>query len=111
MTGIRRRTNLLWGLVVLAVGMIPREDTLEMSRILNVSRSGDGFFLEAHPKLRPIDTFTDGIFLAGSCQGPKDIPDSLAQASGAAAKALSLFRQAEVLRKSENLMGHTSSRT
>ncbi|MDI6855589.1 MAG: 4Fe-4S dicluster domain-containing protein, partial [Candidatus Thermoplasmatota archaeon] len=47
----------------------------------------DGFLLEAHPKLRPLDTFTDGIFLAGCCQSPKDIPDSVAQASGAAIKA------------------------
>lgn len=84
-------------LVVLAVGMIPREDTLEMSRILNVSRSGDGFFLEAHPKLRPIDTFTDGVFLAGSCQAPKDIPDSLAQASGAAARACGIISKEKLL--------------
>jgi len=46
------------------------------------------FFLERHPKLAPVDTFTDGIFIAGACQGPKDIPDSVAQAGAAAAKRL-----------------------
>jgi heterodisulfide reductase subunit A len=69
-------------LVVLATGIVPRE---ELARLLNISRSADGFFLEAHPKLRPVDTFTDGIFLAGCCQSPKDVPDTVAQASGAAA--------------------------
>lgn len=84
-------------LVVLAVGMIPREDAVDLSMVMNVSRSGDGFFLEAHPKLRPIDTFTEGIFLAGSCQGPKDIPDSLAQASGAAARACGIISKEKLL--------------
>ena len=74
-------------LVVLATGLVPKEDAKELSRVLNISQSGDGFFLEAHPKLRPVDTFTDGIFLAGCCQGPKDIPDAVAQASGAAIRA------------------------
>ena len=74
-------------LVVLATGIIPREDTKEFARILNINQSADGFYLEAHPKLRPVDTFTDGIFLAGCCQGPKDIPDAVAQASGAAVRA------------------------
>ncbi|MDI6855591.1 MAG: 4Fe-4S binding protein, partial [Candidatus Thermoplasmatota archaeon] len=55
-----------------------------------------GFLLEAHPKLRPLDTFTDGIFLAGCCQSPKDIPDSVAQASGAASKAVSLLAKGVV---------------
>ncbi|UCB59415.1 MAG: CoB--CoM heterodisulfide reductase iron-sulfur subunit A family protein [Thermoplasmatales archaeon] len=74
-------------LVVLATGIIPRKDSKELSRILNINQSADGFFLEAHPKLRPVDTFTDGIFLAGCCQSPKDIPDAVAQASGAAVRA------------------------
>jgi len=74
-------------IVVLATGIIPREDTKEFARILNINQSADGFYLEAHPKLRPVDTFTDGIFLAGCCQGPKDIPDAVAQASGAAVRA------------------------
>jgi heterodisulfide reductase subunit A len=74
-------------LVVLATGIIPRQDSKDLARILNINQSADGFFLEAHPKLRPVDTFTDGIFLAGCCQSPKDIPDAVAQASGAAIRA------------------------
>ncbi len=74
-------------LVVLATGIVPRKDSKELTRILNINQSADGFFLEAHPKLRPVDTFTDGIFLAGCCQSPKDIPDAVAQASGAAVRA------------------------
>jgi heterodisulfide reductase subunit A len=74
-------------LVVLATGIIPRKDTKEFSRLLNINQSADGFYLEAHPKLRPVDTFTEGIFLAGCCQSPKDIPDAVAQASGAAIRA------------------------
>jgi heterodisulfide reductase subunit A len=74
-------------LVVLATGIVPKEDAKDLARLLNISRSADGFFLEAHPKLRPVDTFTDGIFLAGCCQSPKDVPDTVAQASAAAIKA------------------------
>lgn len=78
-------------LVVLATGLVPQHDSPEICRLLNLSLSGDGFFMEAHPKLRPIDTFTDGVFLAGCCQGPKDIADSMAQASGAAARACGIL--------------------
>jgi len=74
-------------LVVLATGIIPRKDTKEFSRVLNINQSADGFLLEAHPKLKPVDTFTEGIFLAGCCQSPKDIPDAVAQACGAAIRA------------------------
>ncbi|MDQ7780542.1 MAG: 4Fe-4S dicluster domain-containing protein, partial [Planctomycetota bacterium] len=75
-------------LVVLAAGMVPRPETNELAGLLKITRGADGFLLEAHPKLRPVDTATDGIFLAGCCQGPKDITDTLAQASAAAAKAM-----------------------
>ncbi len=75
-------------LVVLAVGMVPRHDAKDVASLLKLSRSPDGFFLEAHPKLRPIDTTTDGVFLAGTCQGPKDITDTVAQAKAAASSAL-----------------------
>ncbi|MFX1534025.1 MAG: 4Fe-4S binding protein [Promethearchaeota archaeon] len=84
-------------LVVLATGLVPREDTKELARILNINQSVDGFLLEAHPKLRPVDTFTDGIFLAGCCQSPKDIPDTVAQASGAAVKAAIPLSQGKVV--------------
>jgi len=75
-------------LVVLAVGMEPRADAAEVSALLKLPRSADGFFLEAHPKLRPVETAVDGVFLAGCCQGPKDITDAVAQARAAAASAL-----------------------
>jgi len=75
-------------LVVLAVGMEPRDSAGELSQLLKVPRSADGFFLEAHPKLRPVDTAMEGIFLAGCCQGPKDIPDTVSQAKAAASSAL-----------------------
>ncbi len=75
-------------LVVLAVGLEPRKDVREIIDLLRLSQSSDGFFLEAHPKLRPVDTSLDGVYLAGCCQGPKDIPDTVAQAKGAASSAL-----------------------
>jgi len=75
-------------LVVLAVGLEPRSDDRKIIDLLRLSQSPDRFFLEAHPKLRPVDTASDGVFLAGCCQGPKDIPDTVAQAKGAAASAL-----------------------
>jgi len=83
-------------LVVLAVGLVPSTSSSEISSILKLSQSADRFFLEAHPKLRPVDTASDGIFLAGCCQGPKDIPDTVAQASGAAAKASIPLSQGKV---------------
>jgi heterodisulfide reductase subunit A len=83
-------------LVVLANALVPRKDADELAKILKISRSADGFFLEAHPKLRPLDTFTDGIFIAGCCQSPKDIPDSVAQAVGAAIRASIPLMQGEV---------------
>jgi heterodisulfide reductase subunit A len=75
-------------LVVLAVGMECRADVGDISTLLKLPRSSDGFFLELHPKLRPVDTAVDGVFLAGCCQGPKDIPDTIAQAKAAASSAL-----------------------
>ena len=83
-------------LVVLANAIVPRKDAGELAKILKITRSGDGFFLEAHPKLRPLDTFTDGIFIAGCCQSPKDIPDSIAQAVGAAIRASIPLMRGEV---------------
>ena len=78
-------------MVVLSTGMEPQPDQQAVAGIFGISRSPDGFFLERHPKLAPIETTTDGIFLAGTCQGPKDIPDSVAQGGAAAAAALSLM--------------------
>jgi len=83
-------------LIVLVPALVPRIDADELNRTLHISQSADGFFLEAHPKLRPMDTFTDGIFLAGCCQGPKDIQDSVSQASGAASRALTILSKEEL---------------
>ena len=66
-------------------------DADDVRRMFNISCASEGFFLERHPKLAPVNTFTDGIFLAGCCQGPKDIPDTVAQAGAAAAEALALI--------------------
>jgi heterodisulfide reductase subunit A len=83
-------------LVVLMNGWQPAEDTKEVAQMFHVSLSPDGFFLEAHPKLRPVETNTAGIFLAGACQSPKDIPDTVAQASGAAIQAVKLLAKGVV---------------
>ncbi|MCX8021446.1 MAG: FAD-dependent oxidoreductase [Syntrophorhabdaceae bacterium] len=77
-------------MVVLSVALEPQKDADDVRRLLNLSCSSEGFFLERHPKLAPVATFTDGIYIAGACQGPKDIPETVAQASAAAAQALSL---------------------
>jgi len=83
-------------MVVLATGMEAQTDQHEVGARFGVSRSPDGFFLEKHPKLAPVETTTDGVFLAGTCQGPKDIPDSVAQGGAAAAAALSLMDHGSV---------------
>jgi heterodisulfide reductase subunit A len=75
-------------LVVLAVGMVPRADTEAIAGLLKLARSGDGFFMEAHPKLRPVETAIAGVFLAGACQGPKDMTETIAQARAAASAAM-----------------------
>jgi len=84
-------------LVVLATGITPRNETDDLVKLLKLSRSADGFLLEAHPKLRPVDTPVDGVFLAGCCQGPKDIPDAVAQAKGAASSAIAPMAKGTVM--------------
>jgi heterodisulfide reductase subunit A2 len=84
-------------LVVLGVGLEPRADMRQTMELLRLSQSPDRFFLEAHPKLRPVDTATDGVFLAGCCQGPKDIPDTVAQAKGAASSAMIPLARGKVM--------------
>lgn len=83
-------------LVVLAVGMQPDSQSGDIAGLLKLSRSSDGFFLEAHPKLRPVDTATAGVFLAGCCQGPKDLTESINQAGAAAAAAMIPLMRGEV---------------
>ncbi len=77
-------------MVILCTAIQAREDAPDIGRILGVNQGADGFFLEEHPKLGPLNTASEGVFLAGCCQKPMDIPDTVSQASGAAAKALSL---------------------
>ncbi len=83
-------------MVVLAVGLEPQPDADEVRRLFNISCSTEGWFLERHPKLAPVETFTDGVFVAGACQGPKDIPETVAQAQAAAANALALMDKGSV---------------
>lgn len=77
-------------MVILSVGLEPQADKEQVRRMLNLSCSTEGFFLERHPKLAPVATVNDGIFIAGACQGPKDIPETVVQAEAAAAEAIAL---------------------
>jgi heterodisulfide reductase subunit A len=83
-------------MVVLSVGLRPRDDSSEVQQLLRLSKTSDGFFMEAHPKLKPVDTPTGGVFLAGCAEGPKDIKDSVTQASAAAARAGILMAKGSV---------------
>ncbi len=76
-----------YDMVMLNQAAIPQPDQNHMSSVLNVAQSPGGWYMEYHPKLRPMDSPTDGIFFAGACQGPKDIPSSVAQGSAAASRA------------------------
>jgi heterodisulfide reductase subunit A len=78
-------------LVVLAVGMQPRWDAGEVARLLHLERGEGGYFQEDHPKLRTVESGLPGVFLAGCCQGPKDIPDTVAHAKAAASAAMILL--------------------
>ncbi len=82
-------------LVVLAVGIAPRSDAGQVSEMLGTKRDESGFFAEDHPKLRTVESSVAGIFLAGCCQGPKDIPDTVAHAKAAASAAMILLAQTE----------------
>jgi len=77
-------------MVILCAAIQARKDANEVGKIFGLKQEAGGFFAESHPKLAPLNTTTGGIFLAGTCQGPKDIPDTVAQASGASAQALAL---------------------
>ncbi|HUI63815.1 MAG TPA: 2Fe-2S iron-sulfur cluster-binding protein [Bacteroidota bacterium] len=83
-------------MVILCNAIEPRKDSDAVRRLFSLSKSPDGFFLERHPKLDPTATTTDGVFIAGCAQGPKDIPDTVAQAGSAAARILSLISKGEV---------------
>lgn len=83
-------------MAILSVGLESRKDSEAIQRLLTLSRNQDGFFLEAHPKLRPVDAATGGVFFAGCAESPKDIKDSVTQASAAAARAGILMAKGKV---------------
>jgi heterodisulfide reductase subunit A-like polyferredoxin len=78
-------------MVILSAALKPRSDVDQVARMFSLNCAQGNFFLEKHPKLAPVEAASDGIYLAGACQGPKDIPDSVAQGAAAAACALSLM--------------------
>jgi len=92
-TILRRTVEVEADMVVLATAVVPRADTSEVADLLSLACSPDGFFQEAHPKIGPVDSGRPAVFLAGCCQAPKDIPDTVAQAKGAAASALAFLAQ------------------
>jgi heterodisulfide reductase subunit A len=83
-------------MVILSAGLEPRHDAKEVGRLFGISCSADGWYIERHPKLDPVATMTDGVYIAGVVQGPKDIPASVAQGAAAAARALGKIQQKEV---------------
>jgi len=95
-TLLKEPYKMSFDLVVLSVGLEPRKDAELIQRLLTLSRTQDGFFMEAHPKLRPVDAATGGIFFAGCAEAPKDIKDSVTQASAAAARAGILMAKGKV---------------
>ena len=83
-------------MVILSAGLEPRADSKEIAKRFGISCSYEGWFIERHPKLDPIATMTDGIFIAGACQGPKDIPAAVAQGAAAAARVMGLVGQGQI---------------
>jgi heterodisulfide reductase subunit A len=83
-------------LVVLAAAAVPRGGAKELAKMLNIPCDDYGFFSEAHPKLQPVESVTKGIYVAGSCQFPKDVPDSVAMAGAATIKACSILSHDEL---------------
>ncbi len=82
--------------VVLSVGVIPRQDSDTVRQLFTLSRTEDGFFMESHPKLKPVDAPTGGVFFAGCVEYPKDVKDSVTQASAAAARAQVLLNAGDI---------------
>ncbi|MBI2915107.1 MAG: CoB--CoM heterodisulfide reductase iron-sulfur subunit A family protein [Firmicutes bacterium] len=83
-------------MVVLATAMVARTNAVQLAQTIGFSYDENRFYTEAHPKLRPVETNTTGVFLAGACQGPKDIPETVAQAGAAAGKVAALFSKDEM---------------
>lgn len=83
-------------MIVLSVGVIPRQDMPEVQKLLTLSKTPDGFFMEAHPKLKPVDAPTSGVFFAGCVEAPKDVKDSVTQASAAASRAMTILSAGKI---------------
>jgi len=83
-------------MLVLATGVEPASSTQKLQEMLGLQLTSDGFYLEAHPKLQPVDAATRGVFYAGCAEGPKDIKESVTQASAASARALRLMQKSEI---------------
>lgn len=83
-------------MIVLSVGVIPRQDMPEVQKLLTLSKTPDGFFMEAHPKLKPVDAPTSGVFFAGCAEAPKDVKDSVTQASAAASRAMTILSAGKI---------------
>jgi heterodisulfide reductase subunit A len=83
-------------MVVLSVGVIPPKDLGKISSLLTLSKTSDGFFMESHPKLKPVDAPTRGVFFAGFCESPKDIKDSVCQAGAASSRAGALLNAGQI---------------
>jgi len=83
-------------MVVLSVGVVPPKDLGKISSLLTLSKTSDGFFMESHPKLKPVDAPTRGVYFAGFCESPKDIKDSVCQAGAASSKAGALLNAGKV---------------
>jgi heterodisulfide reductase subunit A len=83
-------------MVVLSVGVIPPKDRDKIAGLLTLSKTSDGFFMESHPKLKPVDAPTRGVYFAGFCESPKDIKDSVCQAGAAASRSGALLNAGEI---------------
>lgn len=93
------RMDIRADMVVLATAAVPQADIREVAQKMGIAYDEHGWLSEAHPKLRPVETNTAGVYLAGACQGPKDIPETVAQGSAVAAKVLTLFAHEELERE------------
>jgi len=95
-TLLGRPVSISADMVILETAMVPAAGLRELTAKLSVAADADGWVQEAHPKLRPVETQTAGIYLAGTCQGPKDIPDAVAQGSAAAVKVCALLSKQQL---------------
>jgi heterodisulfide reductase subunit A len=95
-TGLGRPLTLPVDLVILSTGMVARTDSEKVAGTFHITRDKHGFFMEQHPKLKPFHSNSEGIFLAGTCQSPRDIPDTVAHAAAAASEVLSLLAKGKV---------------